>query len=136
MPDDPARLAATLAVVTEARRADYSREFLEYHLVRVLKAIAQTLGHSGFPKGPEEKLRLTLIPLLDHTAREEGVDWTIQDAPLGRFGQLLDVDIRVMTGGRSRQELTAAEFAAYVEEANALHAEFIAIRARMHNGEP
>ncbi len=136
MPDDPARLSATVTVVDDARRADYSTEFLDYHLVRVLRNIAQTLGHAGFPKDAEQKLRRALIPLLEHTARAEGVDWTVQEAPLGRFGQLLDVDVRVMTGGRSRAELTAGEFAAYVKEANALHAEFIAIRARMHNGEP
>ncbi len=136
MPDTPAPLAATRALVEEARKADYSREFLGYHLVRALRYIAQTLGHSGFPRDPEQKLQLTLIPLLEHTAREEGVDWTVQAAPLGRFAQLLDVDVRVMTGGRRRDDLTAAEFAAYVEESRALHEEFIAIRARMHNGEP
>lgn len=135
MPADPGRLAVTQSAVEEARKADYSQEFLGYHLVRVLRYIAQTLGHSGFPGDPEQKLRLTLIPLLDHSAAEEGVDWTIQAAPLGRFAQLFDVDVRVMTGGRSRAELTAAGFAAYVEEARALQAEFIASRARMYNGE-
>lgn len=118
-----------------ARSADYSSAFLGYHLVRVLRYIAQTLGYSGFPRDAEQKLRLTLIPLLDYAAREEGADWTVQAAPLGRFAQLLEVDVRVMTGGRCREELTAAEFAAYVEESRALHEEFTAIRARMHNGE-
>ncbi len=136
MPDTAELLTHTLAAVDAARKADYSKDFLAYHLVRVLREIRGTLAFSGFPQGPDQKLRLTLIPLLEHTARTEGVDWTVQEGPLGRFAQLLDVDVRVMTGGRSRAELTAAEFAAYVEEANALHAEFIAIRARMHNGEP
>lgn len=134
-PGDPA-LAATLAVVDSARKADYSEEFLGYHLVRVLRRIRETLAHSGFPRDPGEKLPLTLIPLLHHTAKDEGVDWTVQEAPLGRFDQLLEVDARVMTGGRSRADLSAAEFAAYVAEARALHDQFSAIRSRMHNGEP
>ncbi len=84
----------------------------------------------------EERLHLSLIPYLDHDAQSGGQDWTVQAPWHGPLALLFGIDARTMSEGRSRAELSPAEFARYVLECRALFAEYSAVRARMHDGEP
>lgn len=115
MPTDD-RLAATIALAEAQRRVDRATEFLGYRRGRRVREISDFLAARGFPKDPDQRLSLSLIPLLEHDAREEGVDWTVQAGPRGSLAALFDLDLRVMTGGRQREELTAEEYGEYVAE--------------------
>jgi hypothetical protein len=133
-PDE--QTAAYLALVEAQLQVDWSAMFLGYHIVRSLRELRDQVRFRGWPRTFEERLHLSLIPYLDQDAQSGGLDWSAQ-APLhGPLAALFDIDARTMNEGRGRAELSPAEFSRYVLECRALFAEFSAIRARMHNGEP
>ena len=134
MPDDPL-LPPLLELVRTALGTDRSADRLGYPIQRRLRTIRDQLAGVGWPRTFDERLGLTLIPLIAHAARTAGVDWTRPGPVAGVHGPLFEIDARVMNRGRGRRELEPGEFTAYLAESGRLCDEWREARARMHNGE-
>ena len=133
-PDE--RVTAYLALVEAELKVDRSTLLLGYHLSRCLRDLRDQVRFGGWPRSFEQRLHLSLIPYLDDSSRQSGLDWTAQGAMAGPLAPLFEIDARTMNDGRGRADLSPTDFARYVAECRALREEFSAIRARMHNGDP
>jgi hypothetical protein len=76
------------------------------------------LNAIGFPTEDEHKARVSLAPYIFQEANYDGISWTDQqNADLAGMSIYFDLDFIVQNQGRQRNEVTAEEFAKYVDDA-------------------
>jgi hypothetical protein len=67
----------------------------------------------GFPLPDALKVDACSIPYVFQELTYDGYDWSIRSAELGPLTDMVELDVIVWSGGRSRNELTDSEFRAY-----------------------
>jgi hypothetical protein len=76
--------------------------------------LRDVLRRTGFPTNRDQRLDLSLVPLVFQEANYDDIDWTDRAAPLGHLSGILAIDVAVQFDGRDRHELTDAEYNEYV----------------------
>ena len=69
----------------------------------------------GWPERQEDRLALSLVPLVLQEANYDDIEWTVQAAPLGNLEPLFCIDVLVQSKGRTRAELSKDAFSEYVQ---------------------
>jgi len=79
-----------------------------------LEYVAAQLTAKGFPRSREEKLALSLVPLVFQEANYDEIDWTLKDADLSHLEHIFNIDVQLQNEGKTRNELRDEEFDEYV----------------------
>jgi hypothetical protein len=82
---------------------------------RGLEQVRGYLSSHGWPESREDRLALSLVPLIFQEANYDDIEWTVQAAPLGGLEPLWGIDVLVQSKGRTRAELSEDEFSKYIE---------------------
>ena len=98
--------------VSRWTRVDNSVAAARYSALLHLRDILQ---RTGFPRGRNQRLELSLVPYVFQEANYDDIDWTDRAAPLGHLSRIFAIDIAVQSGGRDVHELTDAEYNEYVD---------------------
>ncbi len=76
--------------------------------------LRDVLGDAGLPTDRDQRLELSLVPVVFQEANYDDIDWTDRAAPLGHLSGIFAIDVAVQSDGRERHELTDAEYDEYV----------------------
>ena len=77
--------------------------------------LRDVLKRTGFPTHRNQRLELSLVPLVFQEANYDDINWTDRIAPLGHLSGIFSIDVAVQSDGRERHELTDAEYNEYVK---------------------
>jgi hypothetical protein len=86
----------------------------------------------GFPLPEALKLDACSMPYVFQELNYDDYDWSTRSADLGHLADMIEVDVIVWSGGRSRNELTDAEYRAY----HSFCLKAIDYRSRRHGDPP
>jgi hypothetical protein len=130
MPTSREQLDAMLDAAIETRAAHSDpigggRRLFLIHLKDLIRK-------SGFPLPEALKLDACSIPYVFQELNYDGYDWSTRNAELGHLADMVEIDVIVWSGGRSRNELTDAEYSAYRRFCH----EAIDYRSRRHPNPP
>ncbi|MEX2091633.1 MAG: hypothetical protein WD971_03100 [Pirellulales bacterium] len=80
-----------------------------------LRNIRTQLVEHGFPADVDTKCRLSVLPLIFQEANYDDLDWSEKDADLGHLSDMFRIDFALFFEGRSRSDVTEAEYRSYFE---------------------
>ncbi len=111
MPTSGEKIDAMLdaAIETRAAHSDPIGGRRRLFLIHVRELIRQ----HGFPLPEALKLDACSMPYVFQELNYDDYDWSTRSAELGRLADMVEVDVIVWSGGRSRHELTDGEYRAY-----------------------
>ncbi len=70
----------------------------------------------GFPVTEEDRYQLNLMPFIFQEANYDGIRWDKKLGNQHHLEPLFDLDLFVQTNGKSRNELTEAQYGKYVSD--------------------
>ena len=80
-----------------------------------LEHLKSKLADHGFPLPDEHRLDACSIPYIFQELNYDGYDWSLRTEDLGHLADIVDIDVIVWSGGRSRAELTDSEYNTYID---------------------
>jgi hypothetical protein len=75
--------------------------------------VKDLIRDNGFPLPESLKLDACSMPYVFQELNYDGYDWSTRTAEMGHLSDMLDLDVIIWSGGRTRYELTDAEYGAY-----------------------
>ncbi len=78
-----------------------------------LTDVQNLIREHGFPLPIELRLEACSMPYVFQELNYDGYEWSTRNANLGHLVDMVDLDVIVWSGGRSRNELTDAEYREY-----------------------
>src|SRR5262245_18520687 len=67
----------------------------------------------GFPLPEALKLDACSMPCVFRELNYDGYEWSRRNAEMGHLSDMVDLDVVIWSGGRTRSELSDAEYGAY-----------------------
>jgi hypothetical protein len=111
MPTSREQLNAMLDAAIEKRAAH--RNAIGAGRRLFLIHVKDLIRKHGFPLPEAVKLDACSMPYIFQELIYDGYSWSTRTAELGHLADMVEVDVIVWSGGRSRKELTDAEYHAY-----------------------
>jgi len=95
--------------------AELDHDSIKGFRYRALEHMRDFLTAHGWPESREDRLALSLVPLVFQEANYDAIEWTVQVAPLRDLELLFCIDVLVQSKGRTRVELSNDEFSKYIQ---------------------
>lgn len=78
-----------------------------------LERLRKLVERHGLPLPDECKTEACIMPYIFQELNYDGFDWSNRNEDFGHLSDLVDIDVIIWSGGRTRVELTDHEFSEY-----------------------
>jgi hypothetical protein len=80
---------------------------------RFLEHVRDIVERDGFPIPEESKLDVCSMPYVFQELNYDGFDWSLRTEDFGHLSDIVDIDVIVWSGGKTRHEITDKDFEDY-----------------------